>query len=263
MKVFGEGYRMLAASCYTEANGHAATAAKDFTARLANLKAKAPRDAPGYVTRWGQYWAENGHVEGDSSNAGRKRKLPDEDAAQLADDLKNWQQFEVQGPFASIKQLKRTSPRAQKILQDAAAAHSTVTRTLQRVAPELAYEKLDVKQKLTPRQKKARLETAQHHSGVPDNTLECVVWVDAKVIYCTIRTRSGWVVHEEAIPFETKRPAGKKKPIQLRYYIGVCARAGKVFLKFVTGTTGFTPDKTYRVSFMGRSGCVQRRCLVG
>jgi hypothetical protein len=263
MKAFDEGYRLMAASCFTEADGDTTAAAKDFVTRLENLGAKAPRAARDYVSRWGQYWATHGHVKGDSHNSGRKRKLPDEDAAQLASDLKNWRQFELQGPFVSIRQLRRTSPRSQQILQAAAAAHSTVTRALQRVAPELVYSQLDIKQKLTARQKRARYETAQHHSTVSDNTLECVVWIDAKVIYCTIRTRSGWVVHEEAVPFETKRPGSKKKPTQLRYYIGVCARAGKVFLKFVTGTTGFTPDRTYMVSGTASSGDVQRRLLVG
>lgn len=247
---YNEVHRALAASCWREAKGDIKVATADFTTRTANLNLKQPADAASFVRRWGQYWDQHGNCNGNASNSGRKRKLPDEDARAVADDLINWQQFEVEGPFSSIRQLQQKSPQSREILQAAEVANSTVTRALSRVAPELSYEKLDIKQKMTHRQKRARYDTAVEHSQVPDAELECVVWVDAKLIYCTIRNRRGWVVHEEKVPYETKRPPGKKSPIKLRYYIGVCARAGKVFLKFVTGTTGFRPQRAYRVSLL-------------
>lgn len=263
MKAYDDGYRMLAASCWVEANKDTKAATTDFTTRMQHLNLKLPRDAASYVARWGQFFVEHQHVKGNASNSGRKRKLADEDAAQLADDLINYSQFEVEGPFTSIKELKRTSKRAKAILEAAAVHNSTVTRAVKRAEPELAYEELDIKQKLRPRQRQARCSTAQHHKQVAHKRLACVVFVDAKVIYCTIRRRKAWVLRKRKVPFETVRPAGKKTPPQLRYYIGVGERAGKAFLKFVTGTTGFQPARAYRVSVKAGSSLVQHPCLVG
>jgi hypothetical protein len=256
MLEYGEGHRTLAASCWTEAKGDQKAATADFTKRLQNLGLKVPTSASKFVSKWGQCWDSNGNCVGEASNSGRKRRLPDKEALQVVEDLKNWRQFGVEGPFSSIRQLKKTSTRSREVLQAAKASASTVTRTISKVAPELAYEHLDIKQKMSAAQTQARYNTADKHQHVPVKKLELVVFVDAKLIYCTIRTRKGWVVHTEKVPFETIRPPGKKKPIQLRYYIGVCARAGKVFLKFVTGTTGFQPQRAYRVSaVLGQAMC--------
>lgn len=263
MKAYDDGYRMLAASCWVEANKDTKTAARDFLTRIKHLGSTPPRDAASYVARWGQYWEDHQHVKGNASNSGRKRKLADEDAAQLADDLINYSQFEVEGPFTSIKQLKRTSPRAKAILEAAAVHNSTVTRAVKRAEPNLSYEEQDIKQKLRPRQRQARYSTAQHHKQVPHKRLSCVVFVDAKVIYCTVKRRKAWVPRSRAVPFETKRPKSKSKPWQLKYYIGVGARAGKVFIKLVTGTTGWQPPRAYRVSVVAGSSFVQHPFLVG
>lgn len=256
MLEYGEGHRTLAASCWKEAKGDQKAATADFTNRAQNLGMKVPAAASKFVSKWGQCWDSNGNCDGEASNSGRKRKLADKEALQVVEDLKNWRQFEVAGPFSSIRQLLKTSTRSREILQAAEASASTVTRMISKVAPELAYEKLDIKQKMTAAQTQARYSTADKHQHIPVEKLGLVVWIDAKLICCTIRNRKGWVVHTEKVPFETSRPPGKKNQMQLRYYVGVCARAGKVFLKFVTGTTGFKPQRTYRVSVaVGQAMC--------
>lgn len=250
MKEYDEGYRTVAASCWREAKGDTKAATTDFVSRITNLGLKAPGAPTNFVRRWGQYWDEHGHCKGEASNSGRSRRLDPEDAEQLAGDLVNYQQFGLQGPFTSLRQLQNTSDEARDILEAAAASHSTVTRALREVAPDLVYKQLTVKQKLSPAQKKARLNTALQHQHVSDSTLERVVWIDAKTMYCSIRQRFGWVLSSEEVPFETIRPASRKKPITLKYYIGVNARGGAVFIRFVTGTTGYTPVRAYRVSLL-------------
>ena len=63
----------------------------------------------------------------------------------------------------------------------------------------------------------------------------------------------GWVLHTDAVPLETSRPASKKDPITLKYYIGVCGRTGAVFLQFYTGTTGMKADRNPSRPYLVRS----------
>jgi hypothetical protein len=178
-------------------------------------------------------------------------------------DMMNWAKFGLKGPFSSLKQLKKASPRAKAILEAADAATSTVIKVLRKIEPKLAYKNLAVKQKLTRSQRAARLRVATHHITVKDKRLECVVWIDAKTMYMTIKTRWGWVRVDDEDIFETTRPASKKNPITLRYYIGVCARAGAVFLMFYTGTTGMKADRDPTLIFLVSSGHVKLSLPLG
>jgi hypothetical protein len=252
MKEYEDQHRVLAASSFAAQNGNIAAAVRDFRIRCAALKLDSTEDDRHFVRNWGRFWAKHGHVMGNASNSGRKPKLGDKDAELLVADLMSWASFGLKGPFKSLADLKRRSPRAKAILKAADATNSTVIRTLQRIEPKLAYKKLTVKQKLSKKQMEARLRVALRHIQVRPTLLDRVVWVDAKTMYMTIKTRCGWVRLDDEVPFETTLPASKKNPTTLRYYIGVCGRAGAVFLTFYTGTTGMPanrdPHHVYLVS---------------
>lgn len=256
MKLYEQNHRVLAALSYMQHKGNMTAALKAFTNSCGTLGLKLPADPRKFVQHWGQEWEQHQSVTGKASHSGRKPKLSDEDAEQLVADMMNWAKFGLKGPFTSLKQLKNNSPRAKVILQAAAAATSTVIKALKKIEPKLAYKNLSVKQKLSRKQRAARLRVATHHLTVSDKVLECVVWIDAKTMYMTIKTRCGWVRVDDEVPFETTRPASKKNPITLRYYIGVCARAGAVFLMFYTGTTGMKANRDPTCVFLVSSGNV-------
>jgi hypothetical protein len=263
MRVYEEVHRVLAARSFAVKDGNVAAAVEDFRNDCDKLGLKHPADVSHFVRYWGTFWKKHRHVRGKASSCGRKRKLSQEDAELLVADLMSWAKFGLKGPFQSLEQLKQVSPRAKAILEAANAATSTVISTLKEIEPKLAYKKLTVKQKLSKKQMQQRLLVAQKHVNVPRTMLHRVVWVDAKTMYMTIKTRCGWVRLDDEIPFETTRPASKKKPITLRYYIGVCARAGAVFLAFYTGTTGMPANRDPQHIYLVSSPHVQLRLLLG
>lgn len=254
--------RVLAVSSYKASNGSPKAAATAFETQCKRMKLDVPGDAPGYCTRWDKYYNDKGHVEGDSQNSGRKPKISKDAAAQLVADLKNWTDFGLKGPFSSIRQLQQTSPTARAILQEADAAISTIIRAVQACEPRMQYELLVYKQRLTAWQQSARQRIAEHHITISDKQLELVVWIDAKTMYMLLKNRHGWVVHGEAVPIPTTRPVGKKNPITLKYYIGVCGRTGAVFLRFYTGTTGMAADRNPSRPYLVSSCHVQLPCLI-
>jgi hypothetical protein len=226
------------------------------------LKLDAPKDAKGYCPRWSKSYDLKGDVEGNAQNSGRKPKISKEAATQLVDDLKNWADFGRTGPFSSIRQLQQTSPTARPILQEADAAISTIIRAVQSCKPNMQYELLVYKQRLTARQMAERECVARLHITISDKQLEQVVWIDAKTMYMQLKSRHGWVVHGEAVPIPTTRPMGKEDPITLKYYIGVCGRTGAVFLRFYTGTTGMKADRNPSRPYLVSSNNVQPPCLL-
>lgn len=263
MKAYEDYHRVLAAASYAAKKGNVAAAVKDFCDRCAVLGLELPADSRRFVQKWGTFWEQHRHVRGRSSSCGRHRKLSDEEAELLVADLMNWAGLGLKGPFKSLAQLKKVSARAKKILTAAKAADSTVISTLKMIEPKLAYKKLTVKQKLSNKQREERLRVARHHVRVRGKKLDTVVWIDAKTMYMTIKTRCGWVRVDDEIPFETTRPASKKQPITLRYYIGVCGRAGAVFLTFYTGTTGMPANRDPQRTYLVSSAYVQLRVLLG
>lgn len=252
MPAYSLAHKVNAALSYRKFPDNPAAQRKDFINSCQSLGLEVPKATQKFIKSYGPTWCPIKTAKGNRHKCGRKRKISEENAELLVADLMNWAGFELKGPFKSLKQLQKLSPRANAILEAANAAESTVIAALKRVEPKLVYKKLTVKQRLTKKQRTARLRVAQHHITVDKKTLALVVWVDAKTMYMTIKTRCGWVRVDDELPFETTRPSSKKNPITLRYYIGVCAKAGAVFLEFYTGTTGMPanrdPDHVYLVS---------------
>lgn len=263
MRVYTDVHRVLAARSFAVKDGNIAAAEADFRSDCEKLGLKLPSDMRHFLRYWGTFWQKHRHVRGNASSCGRKHELSHEDAELLVADLMRWAQFGLKGPFASLEQLKQYSSGAKGILEAASAATSTVIRRLKEIEPKLAYKKLTVKQKLSKRQRQERLRVAAKHLKVPGSMLHRVVWVDAKTMYMTIKTRCGWVRLDDEVPFETTYPASKKNPITLRYYIGVCAKAGAVFLAFYTGTTGMPANRNPRRIYLVSSPHVQLRLLLG
>lgn len=249
--------RVLAVNAYRTQGGVMKAARGHFLASCKKLNLDPPQRVATFITRWEQYYAQHGHVEGDAHNSGRTPKISKPAATQLVEELADWAKLGQSGPFASLKQLQKSSPIARTILQEADAAVSTVIRAIKKAEPLLAYELLAAKQKLTARQKAARVRVASKHIKLSDKELELVVWVDAKTMYMSVRPRCGWVLRSDAVPLETSRPTSKKNPITLKYYIGVCGRTGAVFLQFYTGTTGMKADRNPRRPYLVRSCDVQ------
>lgn len=254
---------MLAAAAFAVHKGNIAAAVRAFRNSCAAMDLQVPEDDRHFVQYWGAAYEKHGHVKGKAANCGRKPKLSDKDAELLIADLMNWASFGLTGPFKSLTQLKSKSPRAKAILQAADACTTTVISALKKIEPKLAYKKLTVKQRLSRKQKEARLRVALKHIKERDTLLDRVVWIDAKTMYMTIKTRCGWVRVDDEVPFETTRPGSKKKPITLRYYIGVCGRAGAVFLIFYTGTTGMPANRDPNHIYLVSSPHVQLRLLLG
>lgn len=172
MKVYADFHRVMAAVSFMRAKGEINAALADFTASCAATSKKLPKDARAFVLRWGQYYKNNNHVMGDAASSGRKPKLSKEDATLLVADIMNWAKFGLKGPFSSIGQLKKSSPKAKEILEEAAAAPCTIIKALKKIEPKLAYKKLTVKQKLTRKQRIERVRVAEHHVQVSDRTTQ-------------------------------------------------------------------------------------------
>jgi hypothetical protein len=263
MKQYELGQKVLAVSAFKHHKGDITAAKAEFIARCQELDISIPKDPNKFIKDWAAVWDQEGNLDGHAHNSGRKRKLPKDQTQQLLDAIKDWAGAGLDGPFHSILHLKQHSPTTRAILEAAEAHASTVIRALKKLEPKLRFKNLRIKQKLTQKQKEDRLRVAQHHSQVSDSTLECVIWVDAKVMNMTISSVRGWVVQGEELPYETTRPASKKNPIVLKYYIGVCARTGAVFLRFYTGTTGMAADRDPSRPYLVSSDyVVLRRLLV-
>jgi hypothetical protein len=243
MKVYGEGHRVLAVCNYLAQSDSINAATVGFINDCNLLCYPVPKDARGFVQYWGRYFKQHNDVAGAASNSGRKRKLTDAQAEILALELLNWAQAGRKGPYKSIKELRKHSPVAAHIISTTEASDQLVVAAIKKVEPRFTYKLLTVKQKLTPNQRKARLRVAQQHMRVRARTLQRVVWIDAKTMYMTIKTRRGWVLVDNEEPFETTRPASKKNPTTLRYYIAVNYLAGTVYIRFITGTTGMPADR--------------------
>lgn len=231
-------HRALAALAYKKNSNNISRAAAAFTADCKEMGLKAPQDTRAYVTNWGLAWQHFGSIEGTAHNSGRKPKLSTEDAELLAHELLSWPKAGLKGPYRSIKELKKHSSTAREVIERAGIKEKAIIRAVRKVEPRFTYKLLTVKPKLTAMHKAKRLAVALQHLTAPASKLQRVVWIDAKVMYLTIKTRRGWVLVDEELPFETTRPASKKKPLQLRYYIAVNHKAGAACIKFITGTTG-------------------------
>lgn len=240
---YGRDHRSHAAASFLDSDGNIAAATRMFVNRCKQLGLKVPRDPRKFVILWGSRQQQNGSVDTFSSNSGRKPKLSKQQAATVLSELLNWAEAGQQGPYSSIKQFKQSSATARRIIERAGVSDSAVLRALRRIQPRLAYKKLTIKQKLTAAQKAERVRQCLEKLLQPDRTLHRVHWIDAKVMYMTIRQRNGWVLPDEELPFSTTVPGSKKSPKALRYYISVNYLIGSVTLVYVTGTTGLDPNR--------------------
>lgn len=243
MRVFKVHHRTLAASCYAGHGGNIIAATREFVKKLMEMGLKVPRDPDGFVRYWGCNWLMLASVAGKASNSGRRRKLSDPQLAQLLDIIVNWRREGRTGPYRCMKEVKQYSQLARSIIAAADCSTNTLRRRLKQYCPSLVYKKLWVKPKLTSKHKDARYDTCCILLAHDDNTLEKVVWIDAKTMHMTITNRKGWVLLGSEDIFETIHPPSKKKPIVLKYYIAVNHRIGKVGLIFYTGTTGMKADR--------------------
>lgn len=206
MPTYSPAHKALAARSYHTFKNDIHAAVADFTSSCETLSLKVPGAPLKFVQAYGKGWNPGTTVKGKRHLCGRKRKISTENAELLVADLMNYAGFGLKGPFKSLNQLMKKSARAKVILQAAAAAESTVIAALRRVEPKLVYEKLTVKKRLTKKQKAARKRIAEEHLKVPDKTLELVVWVDAKSMYMTIKTRCGWVRTDASCPSRLPDP---------------------------------------------------------
>jgi hypothetical protein len=95
---------------------------------------------------------------------------------------------------------------------------------------------------------------------VDDNTLERVLWIDAKTMYMTIKERWGWVMLGEEDTFETYHAPTKKNPMKLCYYVAVNYRLGPMKLIFYTGTTGMPAQRDPANPYLVSSANVELKC---
>lgn len=244
--------RVLAANAWTQSEGSIKVATKTFLESCQSMGLKSPRDPAAFIKYWGREWELKQSVDGNASNSGRKPAISDKDAKTCLDVLLNWKDAGLKGPYRSVQHLVSTSSVVRDILHKTNASQRTLTRAMQRMCPELTFKKLTVKAKLTEQHKQQRVAMCEQHLQVSDNTLETVVWIDAKTMYMNITQRYGWVDASKEDVFETKRTSNNKSNIlKLKYYIAVNARLGAVQLVFYTGTSGMPAardGKTYLVS---------------
>jgi hypothetical protein len=251
MKDFKE-CRPHAVAAYVESGGSISTATITFLKLCRNLNLKAPCAPTSFVQYWGQQWQEYHSTEGHAGKSGRPRLLSLKDAKACLDQLLKWREAGLKGPYRSMHDLVKNSHAVRGIVSMTGASKRTLLRAMQEICPTLQFKKLKVKAKLTERHKQERVAVCTKHLGVPDNTLETVVWIDAKTMYMNITHRYGWVDASKEDVFETKRTSSRKANIiKLKYYIAVNARLGAVALHFYTGTTGMPAQRdgaTYLVS---------------
>lgn len=252
MKLFEDGQRWMAALSFAEAKHNVETATKKFRIHCAELKLKVPKNARGFVKRWGWEWAKNSSVSGNASNSGRPRKLSAEQVQQVLDVVLQWRADGRDSPYESVAQLKQESAVVADIVSSTGVSDDTLITRLKELCPGLSYTKLCIKPKLKKRQREDRMTTAQSHLQVPDSELECVIWIDAKTMYMTVNSKYGWALAGDEDIYETVFPPTLKNPMKLKYYIAVNYRLGALLLVFYTGTTGMPadrdPNRVYLVS---------------
>jgi hypothetical protein len=123
---------------------------------------------------------------------------------------------------------------------------------MQKEAPGLCRVRLNLKPKLSPKNKQRRIEACKKLLSRYQQQLQWVVWIDAKVLYVDVKHRYGWIdkattAHED-LPIEHKLCHTKINDcMKLRYYAAVNAVEGHVALIFCTGTTKHTSPTVYMV----------------
>jgi hypothetical protein len=261
MRVYDDA-RHHAASAWIATNGDIPSAVDMFTKTLHDLGMKLPLAPASFVRYWGEPWPKVKSVAGRASRSGRPRLVTDKQAKRCVDVVLQWREDGLSGPYKSIRHLINTSTYVKGLVEANSASPRTLARAMQRVCPTLSYKKLVVKAKLTAKHKEDRVAVCKQHLEASDDTLETVVWVDAKTMLMNITHRYGWVDCLKEDVFETTRASTRKSNIiKLKYYIAVNARLGPVMLAFYTGTTGM-PAERDGVTYLVSSTNVQLRAMV-
>lgn len=256
MKQYQEVHRTLAALAWCKFPDDFKAAAGYFKDCLASMRIKScPADAKDFIKNWGSCWDKNGNLQGKGSNSGRDRLLIDEFLERFLQAIINWAAAGEEGPYSSLPAVLRAHPELKAELEATGASHETLRNSLKRYCPTLVYKNLWVKQKLTDKHKEKRYDavsTKMYEIAHEPKLLERVVYIDAKTMYMTVKSRRGWVLVGQPDIFEAYHPASEKNPITLKYYIAVNYKVGKVKLIWYTGTTGMAadrnPDNPYLVS---------------
>ena len=251
MKLYKD-VRPHATSAWVNSNGSITTATDMFTNTCKQLGLEIPEDPRSFVKYWTKKQQQHGSVAGHASQSGAKSKISKQQARIALKKVLNWRQDGLTGPYRSADDLINKCPAVRKTMDSTGASARTLTRAMKLLCPTLSYKRLTVKAKLSAQHKGARVVVCRKHLQVSNETLETVVWIDAKTMYMNVTDRYGWVDAAEEDIFETNRPATRKSNlIKLKYYIAVNARLGAVKLVFYTGTTGMPAErdgKTYLVS---------------
>lgn len=244
--------RPHAVSAWVNSDGSINNATSIFTDTCKRLGLDIPDDPRSFIAYWRHQQQQHNSVKGHASNSGRNSLLSKAQAKRCLDIALNWRKDGRSGPYRCVQDLINKAPAVRKIMESSGASPRTLTRAMKSLCPTFGYKKLTVKAKLTTKHREARVAVCQKNLQVSDDTLQTVVWIDAKTMYMNITDRYGWVDTAEDDIFETHRPASRKSNIiKLKYYIAVNARLGAVKLVFYTGTTGMPAErdgKTYLVS---------------
>ncbi len=243
--------RPHAVNAWINSSGGITKATNIFTDTCKSLGLETPADPRSFTTYWRDHHKKHNSVKGCASNSGRRPKLSQQQVKRCLNIALNWRKDGRSGPYRSVHDLIDKNPAVKSIVESSGASAITLTRAMKRLCPTFSYKKLTVKAKLTAQHKADRVVVCKKNLQVSDDTLETVVWIDAKTMHMNITDRYGWVDTAEEDIFETHRPATRKSNIiKLKYYIAVNARLGAVKLVFCTGTTGMPAErdgKTYLV----------------
>jgi transposase len=238
-----EQLRRLAASVWSTSDHNIKEAVRQMQVGCKNQGLKMPGAPEKFIRRWGKRYEATKSTATNSSNAGRKPTLTEEQVVELLECLLAWKKEGRRFPWSSIKKFMTGHPRVKEIVAATNASVKAVTRALKRWLPSLGRARIEVRPKLTPKQKHARVMACKRLLRLPFRKFQDTVWIDAKVLYVNLKFRHGWIdtadtpgqdLVQESVMSKSKHA----KMIKLKYYAAVNADVGPVAIVFTTGTTG-------------------------
>jgi hypothetical protein len=252
MREYEEVHRVLAALSFARAGGQVPAATLEFRSFCKSMGLELPKDPSSFISNWGEEWYDKGSLAGSASSSGRPRKLAAEQVQQILDVILQWRADGREAPYESVEQLNNECAVVKAIVDSAGVSDATLICRLKEACPGLRYFKLGLKPKLSKRQRDDRYTTAAQHLEQPDDVLQRVIWIDAKTMHITVKSKYGWALATDEDTYETEFPPSMKNPIKLKYYIAVNYRLGALKMVFYTGTTGMpaarNPQRVYLVS---------------
>ena len=211
----------------------------------------APKNARQFIEMWAGRHNKQGEIDRHSRRSGRHEKLTTKMVDNAYRGITGWAEAGRKQPYKSERDIERKCPEVRQVLQDSGATMNTLMQRLKERYPKLQYKEIKTKWVLTEENKLVRYWVCQDLVASFKDLLQRVVFVDAKTVLMCQGTIRGWV--DTSLPnyCEGFKPAMyKSKMIRLKYYAGVHATLGPVFIKFYTGTTGMPAkrgNKHYKV----------------